>query len=140
MNNPSGSEAQMDRRKDSMRELLDRPLYLDQLVRFRDKELVKVVTGIRRCGKSTLFDLYEAYLKTQGVEDRQIIRLNLEFPEHHALQTYMQLYEYVKARLQDDCMNYIMIDEVQSVHEFQRAVDGLYVQKNCDVYITGSNA
>jgi predicted AAA+ superfamily ATPase len=120
--------------------LLARPQYLDQLASFRDKDLIKVVTGIRRCGKSTLFDLYEEYLKAQGVEDRQIIRLNLEMPEYHELQTYMQLYEYIKGRLQGDCMNYVLLDEVQTVPEFQKAVDGLYVRKNCDVYITGSNA
>ncbi|GHU83438.1 ATPase [Clostridia bacterium] len=120
--------------------LLSRPQYLEQLISFRDKQLIKVVTGIRRCGKSTLFDLYADYLKEQGVEDRQIIRLNLEYPEYHDLQTYMQLYDYIKALLQDDCMNYVFIDEVQTVPEFQKAVDGLYVRKNCDVYITGSNA
>jgi predicted AAA+ superfamily ATPase len=123
-----------------MSELLARPQYLDRLISFRDKNLIKVVTGIRRCGKSTLFDLYEEYLKSQGVDDKQIIRLNLEYPEYHGLQTYMQLYEYVKERLQDGCMNYIFIDEVQTVPEFQKAVDGLFVRKNCDVYITGSNA
>lgn len=123
-----------------MSELLARPQYLGQLISFRDKKLIKVVTGIRRCGKSTLFDLYEEYLKSQGVEERQIIRLNLEYPEHHDLQTYMQLYDYIKERLQDDCMNYVFIDEVQTVPEFQKAVDGLFVRKNCDVYITGSNA
>ncbi|MDR1409062.1 MAG: ATP-binding protein [Oscillospiraceae bacterium] len=120
--------------------LLSRPQYLEQLISFRDKQLIKVVTGIRRCGKSTLFDLYTDYLKEQGVEERQIIRLNLEYPEYHDLQTYMQLYDYIKAQLQDDCMNYVFIDEVQTVPEFQKAVDGLYVRKNCDVYITGSNA
>lgn len=123
-----------------MSELLARPQYLDQLIRFRGKKLIKVVTGIRRCGKSTLFDLYEEYLKSQGVKARQIIRLNLEMPEYHDLQTYMQLYEHIKAQLQEDCQNYVFIDEVQTVPEFQRAVDGLYVRKNCDVYITGSNA
>ncbi|MDR3363648.1 MAG: ATP-binding protein [Clostridiales Family XIII bacterium] len=120
--------------------MLARPQYLDQLVSFRDKDLIKVVTGIRRCGKSTLFDLYADYLKENGVEDRQIIRLNLEFPEYHELQTYMQLYEYIKAQLCEDVKNYVFIDEVQTVPEFQKAVDGLYVRKNCDVYITGSNA
>lgn len=123
-----------------MRDMIARPQYLDQLVSFRDKDLIKVVTGIRRCGKSTLFDLYEEYLLSQGVENRQIIRLNLEMPEYYELQTYIQLYEYIKSLLQEDCKNYIFIDEVQSVPEFQRAVDGLYVRKNCDVYITGSNA
>ncbi|NLL95576.1 MAG: ATP-binding protein [Clostridiaceae bacterium] len=123
-----------------MSELIARPDYLEQLIRFRDKKLIKVITGIRRCGKSTLLDLYEDYLKSQGVEDRQVIRLNLEFPEYHELQTYMQLYDYIKKQLQEDCMNYVFIDEVQTIPEFQKAVDGLYVRKNCDVYITGSNA
>jgi predicted AAA+ superfamily ATPase len=98
------------------------------------------VTGIRRCGKSTLLDLFADYLKENGAEDEQIIRLNLEYPEYHELQTYIQLYEYVKERLREDRMNYILIDEVQTVPEFQKAVDGLFVRKNCDVYITGSNA
>jgi predicted AAA+ superfamily ATPase len=117
-----------------------RPEYLSELIAFREKELIKAVTGIRRCGKSTLFDLYIDWLKEQGVEDRQIIRINLEYPEFHELETYKELYNYVKVRLQDDCMNYIFIDEVQAVTEFEKAVDGLYVRKNCDVYITGSNA
>ncbi len=123
-----------------MSKLIMRQQYLDRLISFRDKDLIKVITGIRRCGKSTLFDLYEAYLKEQGVQDRQIIRLNLEFPEYHEMQTYRQLYAYIKEQLCEDCMNYIFLDEVQTVPEFQKAVDGLYVHKNCDVYITGSNA
>ncbi len=123
-----------------MKGLLARPQYLEQLISFKDKDLIKVVTGIRRCGKSTLFELYEEYLKTQGVEERQIIRLNLEMPEYHELETYMQLYNYIKEQLCEDAMNYIFIDEVQTIPEFQRAVDGLYIRKNCDVYITGSNA
>lgn len=130
----------MKRQVKFLKKLIARPDYLEQLIRFRDKKLIKVITGIRRCGKSTLLDLYEDYLKSQGVEDRQIIRLNLEFPEYHELQTYMQLYDHIKKQLQDDCMNYIFIDEVQTIPEFQKAVDGLYVRKNCDVYITGSNA
>jgi len=123
-----------------MNGLIARPQYLEQLAGFRDKQLVKVVTGIRRCGKSTLFDLYTEYLKKTGVEDSQIIRLNLEYPEYHELQTYMQLYGYIKDRLLNDRMNYIFIDEVQTVPQFQKAVDGLFVRRNCDVYITGSNA
>lgn len=123
-----------------MTDLIARPRYMEQLVRFRDKQLIKVVTGIRRCGKSTLLDLFTDYLKKNGVEDGQIIRLDLEYPEFHDLQTYRQLYEYVRGRLREDRMNYILIDEVQTVPEFQKAVDGLFVRKNCDVYITGSNA
>ena len=79
-----------------MNALIPRPQYLERLVSFRDKQLIKVVTGIRRCGKSTLFDLYTDYLKAHGVEDSQIIRLNFEYPEYHDLRTYMQLYEYIK--------------------------------------------
>jgi len=119
---------------------IQRPTYVEELLRFQDKQLIKVVTGIRRCGKSTLFDLYIDRLLQNGVERRQIIRLNLEDPEHHELQTWLQLYEHVKERLQEDCMNYIFIDEVQNIPEFQKAVDGLFIRKNCDVYVTGSNA
>ncbi|MDR0914221.1 MAG: ATP-binding protein [Oscillospiraceae bacterium] len=123
-----------------MRKYIERPEYMAELMSFRDKELIKAVTGIRRCGKSTLFDLYIARLKEQGVEDRQIIRINLEYPEFDHLTTYKELYNYVMAQLQTDRQNYIFIDEVQAVKEFEKAVDGLYVRKNCDVYITGSNA
>jgi predicted AAA+ superfamily ATPase len=98
------------------------------------------VTGIRRCGKSTLLDLFADHLKESGVEEGQIIQLDLEYPEYHELQTYIQLYEYIKEHLREDRMNYVLIDEVQTVPEFQKAVDGLFIRKNCDVYITGSNA
>lgn len=123
-----------------MKELVERPVYLEQLIRFREKDLIKIVTGIRRCGKSTLFDLYCDYLKKEGVEDRQIIRINLEDPDYYEIQEYMQLYRLVKERMIPDKMNYIFLDEVQNVPQFQKAVDGLFIQKNCDVYITGSNA
>jgi predicted AAA+ superfamily ATPase len=123
-----------------MSALIPRPLYMEQLVRLRDKQLIKVITGIRRCGKSTLLDMFAAYLKENGAEDSQIIRVNLEFPEFHDLQTYMRLYEYIKERLREDKMNYIFIDEAQMVPEFQKAIDGLFARKNCDVYVTGSNA
>lgn len=119
---------------------IDRPVYLEQLINFREKDLIKVVTGIRRCGKSTLFDIYCEYLKKDGVEEEQIIRMNLEDPDYHDIQNYMQLYNVVKEQLVPDRMNYIFLDEVQAVPEFQKAVDGLFIKKNCDVYITGSNA
>jgi predicted AAA+ superfamily ATPase len=123
-----------------MENLIPRPDYLDQLVSFRDRRLIKVVTGIRRCGKSTLLDLFAEYLTGQGVGESRIIRVNLEYPEFHGLRTYMQLYDFIMERVREGPMNYIFIDEVQTVPEFQKAVDGLYVRKNCDVYITGSNA
>lgn len=123
-----------------MQDIIARPEYLEQLIGFREKQLIKVVTGIRRCGKSTLFDLYCDYLLQHGVTQNQIIRLNLEDPDYHDISDYMKLYVLIKNQLQDNQMNYIFIDEVQNVPEFQKAVDGLFIKKNCDVYITGSNA
>ena len=123
-----------------MRTLIDRPTYMEQLISFREKQIIKAVTGIRRCGKSTLFDLYCDYLRSDGVEDKQIIRINLEDPDYHYIQDYMQLYDLVKEQLDPEKMNYIFIDEVQTVPNFQKAVDGLFIKPNCDVYITGSNA
>ncbi len=123
-----------------MRALIYRPVYMEQLISFREKHIIKVVTGIRRCGKSTLFDLYCEYLLNNGVQEDQIIRFNLEDPDYHDIQDYMQLYHLVSDRLNPDKMNYIFIDEVQTVPDFQKAVDGLFIKSNCDVYITGSNA
>ena len=120
--------------------MINRDNYLNKLIRFKDKELIKVVTGIRRCGKSTLFDLYINYLLQNGVKQEQIIRLNLEDPVFYELDDYLKLYNYIKDKMKKDKMNYIFIDEVQNVKEFQKAVDGLYIQKNTDIYITGSNA
>ena len=120
--------------------LINRPAYMEQLISFREKQIIKVVTGIRRCGKSTLFDLYCEYLRNDGVQDDQIIRINLEDPDYFDIQDYMQLYNLVKGRLIPDRMNYVFMDEVQTVPNFQKAVDGLFIKANCDVYITGSNA
>ena len=120
--------------------MINRDDYLNKLIRFRDKELIKIITGIRRCGKSTLFDLYINYLLQNGVKEEQIIRLNLEDPVYYELDNYLKLYNYIKEKMKSDKMNYIFIDEVQNVQEFQKAVDGLYIQKNTDIYITGSNA
>ena len=119
--------------------MVQRPEYLEELKKFKDKDLIKVVTGIRRCGKSTLFELYRNYLIKIGVEEKQIISINLENPEYD-FKDYMDLYNYVKERLIGNKMNYVFLDEVQNVPEFQKAVDGLYIKKNVDLYITGSNA
>ncbi|RRK30598.1 ATP-binding protein [Schaedlerella arabinosiphila] len=123
-----------------MHKRIERPEYLEQLIRFREKEVIKVVTGIRRCGKSTLFDLYCEYLVQDGVSKDQIIRVNMEDPDYHDIRDYMQLYDWIRQQMHSEKMNYILIDEVQNVPEFQKAVDGLYIKENCDVYITGSNA
>ena len=114
--------------------------YLDLLIRFKDKDLIKVVTGIRRCGKSTLFDLYCDYLKQQGIQESQIIRINLEDRKFSDLDSYTKLYDYIEERLILDKKNYVFLDEVHNIPEFQKACDSLYIKKNVDLYITGSNA
>ena len=122
-----------------MSQLIERPNYMQQLIAFKDKQLIKIVTGIRRCGKSTLFDLYCDYLRNVGVEDEQIIRINLEDPDLGEIDDWKKLYGLIKNQLVADKMNYIFIDEVQNVPDFQKAVDGLFIKPNCDVYVTGSN-
>ena len=119
--------------------MIERVEYLSKLRKFKDKELIKVVTGIKRCGKSTLFDLFIKELKDSGIEEKQIIKINLEDP-NFCFENYMELYKYVESKLLPNKMNYIFLDEVQNIAEFQKAVDGLYIKKNVDLYITGSNA
>lgn len=120
--------------------MISRNEYLNILKRFKDKELIKVITGIRRCGKSTLLEIYQEYLKENGVEENQIISINLEDLEYNFIIDYMTLYKYINDKLKDKRKYYIFIDEVQNVKDFQRAVDSLYIKKNVDLYITGSNA
>lgn len=119
--------------------MLEREMYINQLKTWREKDLIKVVTGIRRSGKSTLFNLFINYLKSEGIENNQILMINLENPEYN-FKDYMELYNYVKERLIPDKMNYVFLDEVQNIDKFQKAVDGLYIKDNVDLYITGSNA
>ena len=120
--------------------MIQRQEYLNSLISFRDKKLIKVVTGIRRCGKSTLFELFQEYLRADGITDGQIISINLEEGEYNEIETHRQLYSLVTEKLVPDKKTYVFIDEAQRVSDFQKAVDSLYVKKNCDVYITGSNA
>ncbi|MBQ8259848.1 MAG: ATP-binding protein [Clostridia bacterium] len=120
--------------------MVQRHEYLDQLKKWKDKSVIKVITGIRRCGKSTLLEIFREYLKTQGVTDEQIISINFEELEYEELLDYKALYNYIKERLHESKTTYIFLDEIQQVENFQKAVDSLYVKKNVDVYITGSNA
>lgn len=120
--------------------MIKRKEYLDTLIHFREKNLIKVITGIRRCGKSTLFELFQEYLKETGVLESQIISINLEDGDYNSIQTYQDLYALVNAQLTPDTMNYVFLDEVQQVERFQKAVDSLYIKKNVDLYVTGSNA
>lgn len=120
--------------------MIPRDEYLDNLISFKDKRLIKVVTGIRRCGKSTLFELYQEHLLQKGVQKKQIISVNLEEGDYADVEDNRALYDLVNSQLIPGQMNYIFLDEVQRVKDFQKAVDALYIKKNCDVYITGSNA
>lgn len=119
---------------------LERPDYLNWLIRQKDKQIIKVVTGVRRCGKSTIFEIYRDYLLSHGIQKGQIIAINFEDLEYEELSDYRSLYEYVKERLLPDRMNYIFLDEIQHVAQYEKAVDSLFLKKNCDVYITCSNA
>lgn len=122
-----------------MQSVVERPSYLDELKRWKDKDLIKVVTGIRRCGKSTLFELFISYLKDTGIKDEQIIHINLEDADYN-FKDYKELYDYIIEKVDKEKQYYVFLDEVQNVSKFQKAVDSLYIKKNIDVYITGSNA
>lgn len=120
--------------------MIQRPEYLKFLIDFKDKELIKVVSGIRRCGKSTLFELFKDYLLANGVDKSQIISINFEDANFENLCDYKALYGYVQSKMIADKKNYIFLDEIQHVSNFEKAVDSLFIKKNADVYITGSNA
>lgn len=121
-------------------ERIKREDYLSILRNFKDQQIIKVITGIRRCGKSTLLELFQDYLKENGVEDNQIISINFEDADYEELQDRKKLYEYLKARLIKGRKTYIFLDEIQKVDEFEKTVDSLFINKDVDLYITGSNA
>ncbi len=114
--------------------------YLNKLIEWKEEKVIKVVTGIRRCGKSTLLELYADYLRQEGVSDEQIIFINFEALENEPLLDYRELYKYITDRLCQDKYTYIFLDEIQKVENFEKAVDSLYIKKNTDIYMTGSNA
>lgn len=120
--------------------MINRPQYLEELIRFKDKKLIKVITGIRRCGKSTLFELFKEHLRKEGVAPERIISVNLESADYYDIGDFKALYKEVKSRLTSEETHYVFLDEVQLVPDFQRACDSLYILDNVDLYITGSNA
>ncbi len=119
---------------------IERKKYLDKLIALKDKQIIKVITGIRRCGKSTLMEIYQDYLKSQGVSAEQIVSINLEDYDFYELRDPKVLHAYIKERLVQDKMTYVFLDEIQHCEEFPRVVDSLFIRKNVDLYITGSNA
>ena len=120
--------------------MVQRKEYLDQLINWKDEQVIKVVTGIRRCGKSTLLLQFQQWLKENGVTDEQIVSVNFEELEYEELLDYKKLYQYLKERLVSGKTTYIFLDEIQKVSCFEKVVDSLYVKPNVDLYITGSNA
>ena len=120
--------------------MIQRDEYLRFLLGWKDQQIIKVISGIRRCGKSTLFELFREKLLQDGVDEKQIIDINFEDADNSELCDYKKLHDHIKGRMLPDKMNYIFLDEIQHVDQFQKAVDSLFIKKNADVYITGSNA
>ena len=119
---------------------IDRKEYLDFLVKSKDRHIIKIVSGVRRCGKSTLFEIYKDFLLENGVAKNQIISINFEDMDYEELTDYKKLYEYIKSKMIGDKKNYIFLDEIQHVDKFEKVVDSLFIKENTDLYITGSNA
>lgn len=120
--------------------MIKRREYLNRLIKLKDKDVIKVVTGIRRCGKSVLFWQYREYLLNIGIKQEQIISINFENFDYYDLLDAKKLYAYIKDRLLDEEIMYIFLDEIQQVQDFERVVDSLFIKENIDLYITGSNA
>lgn len=119
---------------------IERASYLNKLISFKDKNLIKVITGIRRCGKSTIMEIYRDWLKEQGVSIDQIVYLNFEDYDNFELRNPKNLYAYIKPLLIEDKMNYLFFDEIQHVQDFPDIINSLNLKPNVDIYITGSNA
>lgn len=119
--------------------MLKRDKYLDQLIEVKDLNLIKVITGVRRCGKSTLLLQYKDYLLENGIKDSDILYMSFESAEWYEIKDYKDLYNYIKSKNHDKKV-YLLLDEVQNVEDWEKAVNSLLVDINCDIYITGSNA
>ncbi len=120
--------------------MVERTEYLELIKSWRNEKVIKIITGIRRCGKSTLLEQYRDYLLSVGVSDEQIVFINFEDLDFEELLDYKKLYSYLTGRLAKDRFTYIFLDEIQKVAEFEKVVDSLYIKDNVDIYITGSNS
>jgi predicted AAA+ superfamily ATPase len=120
--------------------IIERKEYLNKLITWKDKQLIKIVTGVRRCGKSVLLKMYQDYLKNNGVKESQIVTINFEDLDYEELTNYKKLYNYLKEKLIPNKMTYIFLDEIQNVDQFPKVLDSLYIKDNVDIYVTGSNA
>ncbi|AEF84630.1 ATPase [Treponema primitia ZAS-2] len=120
--------------------LIERKQYMQILRDLKDQHIIKVITGVRRCGKSTLLEMFADELLQSGIKPEQIQFLNFEDPDIYTIGDWKAVYDHIKVQLLPDKMNYVFLDEVQNIDVFQRLVDGLFIKKNVDLYITGSNA
>lgn len=120
--------------------MVERQEHLDFLIKLKDKNIIKVVTGVRRCGKSTLFALFKEYLLKNQFSKDQIISLNFEDTKDNTFKNWKELYNYIDSKLLEGKMNYIFLDEIQTINDFEKAVAGLFIQENVDIYISSSNA
>ena len=120
--------------------MLERKEPLDFLLKLKEKKIIKVITGIRRCGKSTLFKIFQEYLLKNNVKKEQIININFEDPEYLQYKDWLELYNYLDKKIAKNKMNYIFLDEIQVLENFEKLVDGLFIKDNVDIYITGSNS
>jgi len=120
--------------------LINRPEYLQQLIQNKDVDLVKIVTGIRRCGKSSLLDLFHQYLTENDVPDTNIIHMNLESLRYRNLTEYLAFYDYISARIPSEGKTYLIFDELQAVEHWEKAIESFRLDFDVDIYITGSNA
>lgn len=123
-----------------MSELINRPEYLTQLIQNKDVDLVKIITGIRRCGKSSLLDLFHQYLLQSGVLDDHIIHMNLESLRFRNLSNYLNFYDYVSERIPKNGKTYLIFDELQVINHWEKAIESFRLDFDVDIYITGSNA
>lgn len=120
--------------------MIKRQGYMQKLKDFKDMQIIKVITGIRRCGKSTLLLMFQEFLKNSGVKSENIVSINFEDMAFSHLQDYKELYRYIISRINDSEHFYIFLDEIQNVEDFQKVVDSLFLKPNLDIYLTGSNA
>lgn len=123
-----------------MSELINRPEYLEQLIQNKDVDLVKIVTGIRRCGKSSLLDLFHQYLTDTGIPESNIIHMNLESLRYRTVTNYLSFYDYVSERIPKTGKVYLIFDELQAVEHWEKAIESFRIDFDADIYITGSNA
>ena len=120
--------------------LKKRDLYLNRMIAFQDKEMIKVMTGIRRCGKSSLMEMIANELRSLGIDESHIVYLNLDERKYRKIKTADQLESVIEEYIQSQGLNYLFIDEIQNVEGFEEVINGFREDGNCSIFITGSNS